>query len=103
MTYEFTPRHIRWLLTPSWLGIRNRYRNASKSDWIRIALFAGITLLFALGVFAAFYKMLTYLGGFYEFRYSVAWGPELSDRDRALHAVRDSSRDITCFRLRGAR
>jgi ABC-2 type transport system permease protein len=30
-------------------------------------LFAGITLIFSLGVFGAFYKMLIYLGGFYEF------------------------------------
>jgi hypothetical protein len=39
------------------------------------------------------------LGGFYEFRYSVAWGPELRDRDRALRRVKQGCRAITCFRL----
>jgi len=43
------------------------------------------------------------LGGFYEFRYSVVWGPELRDRDQALRRARDACRDITCFRLRDAR
>jgi hypothetical protein len=42
------------------------------------------------------------LGGFYEFRYSIMWGPELGDRDRALRRVQDACRGITCFRLRDA-
>jgi hypothetical protein len=39
------------------------------------------------------------LGGFYEFRYSVSWGPDLRDPDAALARVRDGCRDVTCFRL----
>lgn len=39
------------------------------------------------------------LGGFFEFRYSVSWGPELSDHVSALLRARDASRDIICFRL----
>lgn len=43
------------------------------------------------------------LGGFYEFRYSVVWGPDLSDRSVALRRARDASRDIVCFRLSDTR
>jgi hypothetical protein len=42
------------------------------------------------------------LGGFYEFRYAVSWGPELSDRAAALRRARDAGHGIACFRLRDA-
>jgi len=39
------------------------------------------------------------LGGFYEFRYSVVWGDELSDEVAALRTCRDANWGIRCIRL----
>ena len=67
MTLEFTPRQIWWLLSPSLLGIRNRRRKAEKGDWLRMFLFVSMAILFSLGIFGAFFKMLSYIAGFSEF------------------------------------
>ena len=66
-TPEFTPRQILHLLTPYVLAVRNRRRLAARSDALRFALFGGITVLFSLGIFAGFYRMLLYIGRFFEF------------------------------------
>jgi hypothetical protein len=39
------------------------------------------------------------LGGFYEFRYAITWGPELSDEGRAAEACRAMSMEPVVFRL----
>ena len=39
------------------------------------------------------------LGGFYEFRYTVAWGEGLNDADSALETCRDINHGLYCFRL----
>ncbi len=67
MTWEFTPRDVARLLTPSFLAARNRRLLANRSDFLRAALFGGVTIVFSLGIFAAFYRMLIYIGRFSEF------------------------------------
>jgi ABC-2 type transport system permease protein len=67
LTVAFTPRNIAHLLTPTLLVFSNRRRDAGRSDLLRTALFAGITILFALGIFAGFYQVLIYIGRFSEF------------------------------------
>ena len=66
-TPEFTPRQILHLLTPPVLVFQNRRRLAGRSELLRFALFGGITVLFSLGIFAGFYRMLLYIGRFSEF------------------------------------
>ncbi len=66
-TPEFTPRQILHLLTPSVLAFQNRRRLAGKGEFLRFTLFGGITVLFSLGIFAGFYRMLWYIGRFSEF------------------------------------
>ena len=67
MTLEFTPRQIWWLLSPSLQGMRNRREKAEKGDWLRFLLFSGVAVLFSLGIFGAFFQMLSYIAGFSEF------------------------------------
>jgi ABC-2 type transport system permease protein len=67
LTPEFTASQILALLSPSWRGLRNRRRLAGRSDVLRMVLFSGLSLLFALFIFAAFYRMLLYIGQFAEF------------------------------------
>ena len=67
MAMEFTPHQILSLLRPSWLAMRNRRRQAGKGDWLRVLLFAALTVLFGLFIFASFYRMLLYVGRFAEF------------------------------------
>ena len=67
MTLEFTPASIAALLAPHFRGIRNRQRNAGRGDLLRALLFASVALLFALFVFAGFYRVLLYIGQFDEF------------------------------------
>ncbi|HLE22307.1 MAG TPA: hypothetical protein VJB88_14440 [Vicinamibacteria bacterium] len=67
MRPEFTPRQIVHILTPSLFALRNRRRAADRVDFLRAALFGGITLLFSLGIFAGFYRVLVYIGQFSEF------------------------------------
>lgn len=67
MTLEFTPRQVVWLLAPAWLGLLNRRRQAGKGDWFRLLLFGGVASSFSLGIFGAFYHLLTYVGSFSEF------------------------------------
>ena len=66
-TPEFTPRQILHLLTPPVLAFQNRQRLAGRSELLRFALFGGITVLFSLGIFAGFYRMLLYIAQFSEF------------------------------------
>jgi hypothetical protein len=42
------------------------------------------------------------LGGFYEFRYAIAWGPDLADPAVALERCRDMNQAIRCLRLGAA-
>jgi len=67
VTLEFTPASIAALLAPHFRGIRNRQRNAGRGDLLRALLFASVALLFALFVFAGFYRVLLYIGQFDEF------------------------------------
>ncbi len=67
MTLEFTPASIAALLAPHFRGARNRQRNAGRGDLVRALLFASVALLFALFVFAGFYRVLLYIGQFDEF------------------------------------
>ncbi len=67
MTLEFTPKDIGALLTPYFRGVRNRQRHAGRGDRLRALLFTSIGLLFALFVFAGFYRVLLYIGQFDEF------------------------------------
>jgi hypothetical protein len=39
------------------------------------------------------------LGGFHEFRYALAWGPQLAEPAAAAAACRDLTREVFCFRL----
>jgi hypothetical protein len=41
------------------------------------------------------------LGGFYEFRFSIAWDEAYCDPAVALQACRDMNRGLVCFRLEG--
>jgi ABC-2 type transport system permease protein len=66
-TFEFTPGQILFLLRPSWQGVRNARRQAGRNDWLRVLLFASVTLFFAAFVFFGFYRMLLYIGRFAEF------------------------------------
>jgi ABC-2 type transport system permease protein len=65
--WEFTPRDVTHLLTPSLFAARNRRRFAGKSDFLRAALFGGVTIVFSVGIFAGFYRVLIYVGRFSEF------------------------------------
>ena len=67
MTLEFTPASIAALLAPYFRGIRNQQRNAGRGELLRALLFASVGLLFALFVFAGFYRVLLYIGQFDEF------------------------------------
>ena len=67
MKWEFTPRDVVRLLTPSILAARNRRRFARRSDLLRAALFGGVTIVFSVGIFAGFYRVLVYVGRFAEF------------------------------------
>jgi len=67
LTLEFTPASIAALLAPYFRGIRNQQRNAGRGELLRALLFASVGLLFALFVFAAFYRLLLYIGQFDEF------------------------------------
>jgi ABC-2 type transport system permease protein len=67
LTFEYTPRQLAQLLVPSFQGARNRRKNAGRSDVLRASLFVAVGLLFALFVFAGFYRMLLYVGQFAEF------------------------------------
>lgn len=67
MTLEFTPRQVLVLLAPPWQGIRNRRRNAGKSELFRVLLFGSIALMFGVLVFGGFHRMLLYIGRFSEF------------------------------------
>lgn len=67
MTLEFTPASIATLLAPFFRGIDNRRRSANRGDLLRAFLFASVGLLFALFVFAGFYRVLLYIGQFDEF------------------------------------
>ncbi len=67
MSLEFTPASIARLLGPFFRGIGNRRRSAGRSDVARALLFASVGLLFALFVFAGFYRVLLYIGEFDEF------------------------------------
>ncbi len=67
MTLEFTPASIAALLVPHFRGIRNQQRNAGRGELVRALLFASVGLLFALFVFAGFYRVLLYIGQFDEF------------------------------------
>jgi ABC-2 type transport system permease protein len=67
LTLEFTPRHVAALLLPSWQAVRNGRRKLRRGDLMRAALFGAVGLVFALFVFAGFYRMLLYVGQFAEF------------------------------------
>ncbi len=67
MTPEFTAGQILALLAPSWRGMRNRRRHAGRGDVLRMLLFSGVSVVFALFIFASFYRMLLYIGQFAEF------------------------------------
>lgn len=67
MTLEFTPGQIVALLTPSAQALRNSRRRASRGDWLRVLLFGAVALVFGLFVFAAFYRVLLYIGQYAEF------------------------------------
>jgi ABC-2 type transport system permease protein len=67
LKWEFTPRDVVRLLTPSILAARNRRRFARRSDLLRAALFGGVTIVFSVGIFAGFYRVLVYVGRFAEF------------------------------------
>jgi ABC-2 type transport system permease protein len=67
LTFEYTPRQLAQLLVPSFQGMRNRRKHAGRSDILRAALFVAVGLVFALFVFAGFYRMLLYVGQFAEF------------------------------------
>jgi ABC-2 type transport system permease protein len=67
LTLEFTPASIAALLAPYFRGIRNQQRNAGRGELLRALLFASVGLLFALFVFAGFYRVLLYIGQFDEF------------------------------------
>jgi ABC-2 type transport system permease protein len=67
LTLEFTPASIAALLAPYFRGIRNQHRNAGRGELLRTLLFASVGLLFALFVFAGFYRVLLYIGQFDEF------------------------------------
>ena len=67
MKWEFTPRDVARLLAPSFLAARNGRRFAGKSDLLRAALFGGVTIVFSVGIFAGFYRVLVYVGRFSEF------------------------------------
>ncbi len=67
MNLEFTPASIGALLDPYLRGIRNRRRHAERGDRLRALLFASVAFLFALFVFAGFYRVLLYIGQFDEF------------------------------------
>ena len=60
-SYEFTPRQILFLLAPSWMAVRNARRKAGRGDWLRVALFGSVTLVFASFIFFGFYSMITKL------------------------------------------
>jgi ABC-2 type transport system permease protein len=64
---EFTAGQILALLAPSLQALRNRRRQAVRGDFLRILLFSAVSLLFALFVFAGFYRILLYIGAFAEF------------------------------------
>ncbi|HSF15640.1 MAG TPA: hypothetical protein VLK65_08810 [Vicinamibacteria bacterium] len=67
MNLEFTPGQVALLLAPSVRGIRNGQRRAGRWELVRALLFGGLALLFALLVFAGFYRVLLYIGQFAEF------------------------------------
>lgn len=67
MRPEFTPADIVLLLKPAWQSTRNRRRSAGRGDWLRFTFFGGVTLFFAVGIFAAFYRVLLYVARFPEF------------------------------------
>jgi ABC-2 type transport system permease protein len=67
LTLEFTPASIAALLAPYFRGIRNQQRNAGRGELLRTLLFVSVGLLFALFVFAGFYRVLLYIGQFDEF------------------------------------
>jgi len=67
LTWDFTPRDVARLLTPAFLAARNRRLFANRSDFLRAAIFGGVTIVFSFGIFAAFYRMLIYIGRFSEF------------------------------------
>ncbi len=67
MTPEFTPHQIWWLLSPSLQGMRNRREKAGRDDWLRFLLFGGLAVVFSVGIFGAFFQMLSYIAGFSEF------------------------------------
>jgi ABC-2 type transport system permease protein len=67
LTFEYTPRQLAQLLVPSFQGVRNRRKSAGRSDVLRASLFVAVGLVFALFVFAGFYRMLLYVGQFAEF------------------------------------
>jgi ABC-2 type transport system permease protein len=67
LSREFTPADVVHLLRPSLFAARNRRRFAGRSDLLRAALFGGVTLVFSVGIFAGFYRVLVYVGRFSEF------------------------------------
>jgi ABC-2 type transport system permease protein len=67
LSFEFTPRQVAALLAPSFRAISNRRRKAGRADVLRALLFLAVGLVFALFVFAGFYRMLLYIGQFAEF------------------------------------
>lgn len=64
---EFTAGQVFFLLRPSLLAVKNARRKAGRADWAKALLFALVALVFGLGVFYGFYRMLTYLARFAEF------------------------------------
>jgi ABC-2 type transport system permease protein len=67
VTLEFTPGSVAALLDPYVRSVLNRRRHAGRGDRLRAFLFAFVGLLFALFVFAGFYRVLLYIGQFDEF------------------------------------
>ena len=67
MTLEFTPAQVVALLGPFFRGVSNGRRNAGRTDVLRAFLFVSVGFLFALFVFAGFYRVLLYIGQFDEF------------------------------------
>ena len=67
MSLDFTPNDILHLLHPAWQSIRNRRRGAARTEWFRALTFASVTVFFAIGLFAGFYRVLLYVSRFPEF------------------------------------